>query len=147
MPYFTYDTSVVISRRVVDLHTASAGLVVSSIVLLELMASAEDDSASKFYEFVFRTCQRDESLMSPNEDDWLFAGKILFWLTRRRRKFDGGKLRRLDPGISQRMALDALLAATARRWNAAIITENWKDFKAIQHFCNVKVIKASDFFS
>jgi len=44
------------------------------------------------------------------------------------------------------MALDALLAASARRWKAAVITENWNDFKAIQHFCNVKLVKASDFF-
>ena len=44
------------------------------------------------------------------------------------------------------MALDALLAASARRRQATVVTENWKDFKSIQRFCNVKVSKAGDFF-
>jgi predicted nucleic acid-binding protein len=95
---------------------------------------------------VYRDSQRDESLIVPNDADWLLASKILFWLTKRRRRVEGGRLRRLNPGMSQRMALDALLAASARRWKAAVITENWNDFKAIQHFCNVKLVKASDFF-
>jgi hypothetical protein len=44
------------------------------------------------------------------------------------------------------MALDALLAASARRWEAAVVTDNWDHFKAIQYFCDFKLIKASDFF-
>lgn len=147
MAYFTYDTSVVISRRFIDFRIRSASLVLSSIVLLELTAGAKDDSQRKFYEFVFRDYERDKSLIVPNDSDWIFASKILFWLTRRRRRVEGGRLHRLDPGVSQRMALDPLLAVSARRWNATVITENWIHFKAIQRFCNVKLIKASDFFA
>ena len=82
----------------------------------------------------------------PNEDDWLLASKILYWLTQARRRVCGGKLRRLDLGQSQRMALDALIAASARRCKVAVVTENRKDFKLIQRFCNVKVLKAAEFF-
>ena len=44
------------------------------------------------------------------------------------------------------MALDALLAVSARRWKTTVVTENWNDFKSIQRFCNVKLIKATLFF-
>ena len=145
MAYFTYDTSVIIAKRLVDFRKAN-GLLLSSVVLLELTASAEDDSERKFYESIFLDYQYDESLIIPNEADWLLASKILYWLTHRRRRVDGGRLRQLAPGVAQRMALDALLAVSARRWNAAVVTENWDHFKAIQYFCGVKLIKASDFF-
>ena len=144
MSYFTYDTAVIISRRPIDLRKTK-GLRLSSVVLLELMASATDDSQRKDYESAFLQYERDNSLIVPNDADWLFAGKILFWLTHRRRRIDGGRLRQLAPGMSQRMALDALIAASAWRWKAAVGTENWDHFKAIQYFCGVKLIKASDF--
>jgi predicted nucleic acid-binding protein len=146
MPYFTYDTSVMISRPLFELRLRTKGLVLSSVVLLEMMASATDDSRRKVYEGLFQDYGQDESLIVPNEADWLLASKILYWLSRRRRRIDGGRLRQLAPGMSQRMALDALIAVSARRWEAAVVTENWEHFKAIQYFCGVKLIKASDFF-
>jgi hypothetical protein len=82
----------------------------------------------------------------PYDDDWLLASKVIFFLTQSRRRSGGGKLRRLDRGVSQRMALDVLLAASARRCKVGVVTENWKDFKLIQRFCNVKIFKAADFF-
>ena len=145
MPYFTYDTSVMVSRTLIDLRKTH-GLLMSSVVLLELTASAKDDSRRKMYEGYFRDFEQDDTLIVPNKADWLFASKILYWLTHQRRRVDGGRLRQLAPGMSQRMALDALLAASARRWEAAVVTENWNHFKAIQYFCGVKLIKASDFF-
>lgn len=147
MAYFTYDTSVIIARRSIVLRPTPGGLVLSSVVLMELTASAIDDSQRKVYEFLFREHQQNKSLLVPNDNDWFFASKVLFWLARRRRKVQGGNLRRLQPGMAQRMAFDALLAASARSRQVAVVTENWNDFKAIQRFCNVKLIKGSDFFT
>lgn len=146
MPYFTYDTSVIISRRLVALPEPRGNFRLSSIVLMELTASATDDWQRKIYEEVFRGYQKKEALIVPNEDDWLLASKVLYWLTQSRRRSGGGRVPRLDRGASQRMALDALLAASARRWKVGVVTENWKDFKSIQRFCNVKIFKAADFF-
>ena len=145
MSYFTYDTAVIIARGPVDFYKTK-GLMLSSVVLLELMASAPDDSLRKDYEGLFLDFGRDNKLIVPNHVDWLFASKILYWLSRRRRRADGGRLRPLGPGMSQRMALDALIATSARRWDATVVTDNWDHFKAIQYFCGVKLIKASDFF-
>ena len=146
MPYFTYDTSVIISRRLVVSPKLPGNFRLSSIVLMELMASAKDDSQRRAYEELFRGYLSEQLLIVPDEDDWLLAGKILYWLTQARRRSGGHKLSRLDKGVSQRLALDALIAASARRCNVLVVTENWKDFKSIQRFCNVKIRKAADFF-
>ena len=146
MAYFTYDTSVLVSRRWEDFRRGKH-LLFSSVALLELIASAVDDTRRKEHEATFREYQENSALIVPNDSDWLLASKILFWLSQRRRKINHGKLRRLPSGASQRMALDVLLAVSARRRQAAVVTENWFDFKLIQNFCDVRVIKASDFFT
>jgi predicted nucleic acid-binding protein len=146
MPYFTYDTSVIISRKPTTLPGISSTFLWSAVVLMELAASARDDSQRKVYEQLFRQYQDDNSLIIPSEDDWLLACKVLYWLTQSRRRSLKGKLKRLPTGASQRMALDVLIAVSARRWRATVVTENWDDFKAIQRYCNTKVVRASDFF-
>ena len=146
MPYFTCDTSVIISRKLEELPGRSGNFLMSGVVLMELTASARDDSQRKLYERLFRKYSEDNSLMIPNEEDWLQACKVLYWLTQSRRRGLGGKLKRLPAGASQRMALDVLIAVSARRWRATVVTENWNDFKLIERFTRTKIIKASAFF-
>ena len=146
MPYFTYDTSVIISGKLVVPPARSSNFLMSAVVLMELSASARDNSELKIYEGLFRDYGQDNSLIVPNGDDWLLASKVLYWLSQGRRRVCKGRLRRLAPGVAQRLALDALIAASARRWKATVVTENWNDFAAIRRFCNVKVLKASEFF-
>lgn len=143
MPYFTCDTSTIISRKLSDLPD---NFLFSSVVLMELMASAKDDSQRKAYERLHRAYKEDRSLIVPDADDWLMASKVLYWLTQGRRRSTGGQARRLKPGAAQRMALDVLIAVSARRYDAIVVTENWDDFKAIQHFCKFNLAKGSDFF-
>jgi predicted nucleic acid-binding protein len=146
MVFYTYDTSTIISRKPLSLPGALGSYLWSSVVLLELMASANDESDRKRLERLFRDYAKDNSLIVPDENDWALAGKVLFWLAQGRRRSAKGKSPRLKSGVSQRMALDVLLAASARRWRATVVTENWDDFKAIQRYCNVKVVRASEFF-
>ena len=146
MPYFTYDTSVIISKRLFPFDERPRNLLLSSIVLMELTASAHDVSQRKEWEQTYLQYQRDHSLIVPNDDDWLLASKILFLLTHARKRLHKGKLKQLPPGASQRLALDVLLAVSARRWKAQVVTENWSDFKAIQRYCNTTIVKATHFF-
>jgi predicted nucleic acid-binding protein len=143
MPYFTCDTSVVISRKLSDLPD---NFLFSGVVLLELLANAKDESERKRYEAVHRAYSKDNSLIIPNVDDWLLASKVLYWLTQERRRRAGGKLTRLRPGATQKMVLDALIATSARRRKATVITDNWDDFKAMQRYCNVRIVGGSEFF-
>ena len=146
MPYFTYDTSVLVSRKLTDFHDMPQNFLLSAVVLMEIAGSAPDESRRKFYEGIFRQYKEDKDLIVPNDDDWLLASKILFLLTHARRHSQQGKLRQLPPGASQRLALDVLIAVSSRRWKAQVVTENWSDFKAIQRYCNATIIKASKFF-
>jgi predicted nucleic acid-binding protein len=143
MRYYTCDTSTIVSRKLTDFPD---NFLFSGVVLLELMASATDESERRRYEALALDYEKDDSLIVPDLGDWVLASKVLYWLTQGRRRASQGRAPKLLPGASQRMALDALIAARARRWNAAIITDNWKDFRAIQRYCNVKVVRASDFF-
>ena len=118
----------------------------SSVVLMELMAAAPDASDRKVFEQLFRRYREYKSLIVPNDEDWLLASRILYLFTHDRKRSQKGKLQRLRPGASQRLALDVLIAVSARRWKAQIVTENWGDFKAIQRHCNTTIIKAANFF-
>ena len=146
MPYFTYDTSVIIARKVLNLQRMPQNFLVSAVVLMELIASTKDLSQRKAYEQLYRQYQKDNLLIVPTDEDWLLAAKILYLLTHARKRLHKGKLKQLPPGASQRLALDVLLAVSARRWKAQVVTENWSDFKAIQRYCNTTIVKATQFF-
>ena len=146
MAYFTYDTSVCISRKITDFDEMPDNFRMSAVVLMELITGAHDESRRKFYEKVFWRYQKSELLIVPDVSDWLVAAKILFLLTHARKRAQKGKLQKLPPGASQRLALDVLIAVSARRWKTQVVTENWADFKAIQRYCNTTVIKAAQFF-
>lgn len=146
MPYFTYDTSVIVSKRVETLSSMPKNFLMSAVVLMELSSAAGDRSRQKVYENLFYEYQEQERLIVPQLEDWLVAGKILFLLTTSRRRTQGGKLQRLPPGMSQRLALDVLIAVSARRWKAQVVTENWNDFKMIQRYCNATIVRAANFF-
>jgi predicted nucleic acid-binding protein len=118
----------------------------SAIVLMELTSSAADISQRKLYEEMFRVFQKEQRLIVPNDHDWLFASKILFLLTQGRKRTQKGRLKQLPAGVSQHLALDVLIAVSARRWKAQVVTENWSDFKAIQRYCDTRIIRARDFF-
>ena len=142
MATYTFDTSIIISKKIFDLPD---NFLFSAVVLLELIASANDESERKLYESLAQDYKKDNSVIVPDYDDWMLASKILHWLSRDRKKKAGGKSPRSKPGATQRMALDVLIAVSARRWKATVVTNNWDDFKAIQRYCNVKLMKGSRF--
>ena len=146
MAYFTYDTSVCISRNLSDFHNMPQNFRLSAIVMMELMAGESDGPRRKFFAEIFRQYQKKNLIIVPNADDWLLAAKVLNLLTHARRRLQKGKLKRLPPGASQRLALDVLIAVSARRWKAQVVTENWTDFKAIQRYCNTTIVRAATFF-
>jgi predicted nucleic acid-binding protein len=79
MPYFTCDTSVLISRKLADFHKTPESFLMSAVVLMELMSGANDDSDRKLYEQAFHRYQKNNSLIVPTYDDWLTSYKILYF--------------------------------------------------------------------
>lgn len=143
MPPITFDTSVFKSYKPVDFP---AGFLFSAVVIQEMMASANDNSEMKRWAAAWRAYEEEDRLIVPTSADWLMASKVLYWLMQKRKKKAGGKSPPLKSGASQRMALDALIAASARSTRAVVVTVNYSDFEAIQYYFDVEVIKASDYF-
>lgn len=143
MPPITYDTSIFTSYKP---EGFPSGFLFSAVVIQELIASANDDSEVNRWVAARHAFEKERRLIVPNSADWLMASKVLYWLMQKRKKAAGGKSPPLKAGASQRMALDALIAVSARRHKATVVTLNYRDFEAIRYYCNVKVIKASDYF-
>ncbi len=143
MPIYTFDTSLIIAHRVRELPQ---NFLLSAVVIAELTAGASDDSTRKVFEAMRRDYDKLDALIIPTSDDWLTASRILFWLSQGRKKKSGGKTPPMVPGANQRMFFDALIAVSARRMSANVVTEDWDDFKAIQYYCDVKLKRGSDFF-
>jgi len=143
MALYTFDTSVIIAYRVTELPQ---NFLLSGVVIAELTAGARDDSNRKVFEAMRRDYDKLDALIVPTPDDWLTASRILFWLSKGRKKKAGGKTPPLLPGASQRMFLDALIAVSAGRIGATVVTQDWDDFKAMQYYCDVKLKRGADFF-
>jgi predicted nucleic acid-binding protein len=143
MPLYTFDSPVIIAYRVRELPK---DFVLSAVVIAELTAGAADDSIRKVYEAMRRIFQRENALITPSNDDWLTASRVLFRLSQSRKKKAGGKSPKLIPVASQRMFLDTLIAVSAKRANATVVTNNYDDFKAIQYYLKFKLLRGSDFF-
>jgi hypothetical protein len=77
MPYFTYDTSVIISRKLTVLRDMPGSFLMSAIALTELSASAKDVSELRVYEKLFRAYESKQRLIVPNNEDWLLTSRIL----------------------------------------------------------------------
>lgn len=131
MAFVTFDTSFIVTRKVSSLPD---NFLLSEVVVMELMASAADESARKSFEAMRSAHKNDGTLIIPTPEDWLMAGRVLYWLTKGRKKRAGGKSPQLKPGASQSMALDALIAVSAWRAGATVMTENYDDFKAIGYY-------------
>lgn len=119
----------------------------SEIVLLELIGNAKDESSFKKFQALRKEYEKDGTLIIVNSDDWLLAGKILFWLEQGVKKGNLGKSPPKIPGATQRMALDVLIAVSARRYKAMVVTDNWNDFNAIKYYCDFKLMKGVDFLN
>lgn len=83
MAYFTYDTSVCISRKLTDFTKMPHSFRLSAVAMMELIAGARDDSFRKFYEGTFAQYEKTNLLIIPNGDDWVLASKILYFLLMR----------------------------------------------------------------
>jgi predicted nucleic acid-binding protein len=143
MPTYTFDTSVIIAYRIRELPS---NFILSAVVIAELTAGAADETTRKVYEAMRNEFYKGNALAVPTGDDWLTASRILFWLSQGLKKKAGGRAPKLTTGTHQRMFLDALIAVSARRANATVITNDYDDFRAIQYYCPFRLMRGSDFF-
>ena len=83
MNKFTFDTSFIISNK---LSALPDNFLYSDVVLLELIRSARDETTFKRHLAARNQFLKDGLLIIPNADDWLMAGKVLYWIEHRKKK-------------------------------------------------------------
>ncbi|MEP6818821.1 MAG: type II toxin-antitoxin system VapC family toxin [bacterium] len=143
MPKITYDSDIFIKHKPAQFP---AGFYMSIVVLQELLAGARDSEAIEEFEAAYRDYEKANRLLVPTAEDWWHVGLILNALQRRRRSKKSGLIPKISIGEKYRITNDVLIARTARRAGIAIVTDNIKDFDRIKNFCNVRLIKGTDFF-
>lgn len=100
----------------------------SAVVLSELRRSARTREAQKLVSTLFRNAG---NVWVPTASDWWQAGRVVMtigdrqrWETAKRREFQN----------------DALIALTARRHGAAVVTANRGDFELLAEVTGVQVL-------
>lgn len=139
-----YDTSVFIAYRP---HYFPAGFVLSAIVVQEMTAGASDTHEVRFWEAVRSAREQEGKLLVPTGEDWWFAGKVLNSLLRGLKSHNRGRTPKLPPDEKQRLIRDVLIARTAKRAGALVVTDNVADFEMIRRFCSVQTVQGEDFFA
>jgi predicted nucleic acid-binding protein len=118
----------------------------SAVVLQELVAGLRDSQEVKAVGAIRLKFERDNKIITPDSEDWFMVGKILFSLANKERS-KYGKAKGKSKEEINRIVRDSLIARTAKRDNAVVITENVKDFELIKPYCNIEIVKGSDYFS
>jgi predicted nucleic acid-binding protein len=87
----------------------------------------------------------DGTLLEVEPRDWIIAAETIY---RMENEVSKGKYQILKKasGATQRMALDTLLAVSAKRSNVIVVTENYKDFEIIRRSLHgLQIMRASDY--
>lgn len=144
MPKITFDTNIFISRKYVQLPDS---FYMSVVVLQELVAGAHDDSELKALNVARREYEKSGKLLIPTAEDWWLVGKVIYALQKGLKSRAGGLTPKMSADQKYRITHDVLIARTAKRLGVTVVTDNIKDFEAIQKFCNVKLTSGDDYFS
>ncbi len=128
MRYALFDTSVYIGYWEQGLYTSTLEQVRqafivrhSSVVLSELYRGAKTKQAIQLVEHLYKL---SKSCWTPDEADWWTAGRIL-----RQLNFQyGWQARKI-----QNLQNDVLIALTARKYGATVVTANRRDFEELRN--------------
>ncbi len=99
----------------------------SAVVLAELWRGARSREMARFVDYLARNFR----IIAPNEREWVESGKVVGRIARAK-GFDIYKTREIH--------FDVLIAMTARKTGACLITCDARDFTAIRQIMNFKLI-------
>lgn len=136
------DTNVFIRHRITKVPSRC---LLSAVVLQELAAGASDGAELRSWGAIRDRSEYAGRLLVPDGEDWFQAGRVLNSLLRGLPSVRRGRIPAIDRGEQQRLVRDVLIARSARRVNAPVVTYNAADFEKIRHYCNVRVMEPADF--
>lgn len=137
------DTNVFIRHGFADLVERGP---LSAVVLQEITAGAADGNAVRDLGVLGQKLERRGRLLVPNGEDWFYASKVLNALYHGLRSHRQGHTPAIPRQEQQRLVRDVLIARSAKRANAAVVTYNRGDFEKIRRFCNVQIRRPEEFF-
>jgi len=99
----------------------------SAVVLAELWRGARSREMIKFVDYLARNFR----IVAPNEREWVESGKLVGRLV---------KAKGYDVHKTREIHFDVLIAMTARKIGAYLITSNADDFTAIREVMNFNLL-------
>ncbi|HYR09037.1 MAG TPA: type II toxin-antitoxin system VapC family toxin [Longimicrobium sp.] len=136
-----FDTNVIIRHKMSEVPGF-----VSAVVLQELTAGAQDTADVRRLGSVRAAAEDEGMLLTPDGEDWYEAGKVLNALRLGLRSHRDGYTPAIPKEEQQRLLRDVLIARSAKRINAGVVTYNRADFKKIRRFCNVRLVEPTTEF-
>lgn len=136
-----FDTNVIIRHKMSEVPGF-----VSAVVLQELTAGAQDAADLRRLGSMRAAAEDEGVLLTPDGEDWYEAGKVLNALRLGLRSHRAGHTPAIPKEEQQRLLRDVLIARSAKRINAGVVTYNRGDFEKIRRFCNVQVVEPTTEF-
>ncbi len=102
----------------------------SAVVIEELYAGASDDTSIKLLDNLYKTFESAGRLIVPDAADWQKTGRIVAKL---------GSKYGFEEIFLARIANDILIALSARKIGAVVVTHNMKDFLRIKEFIDFQI--------
>lgn len=122
-----------IAHPIIDYPQGHPIFFMSAVVMEELYAGASDSSSIKLLDRMFDMFAKMDRLIAPDTKDWQKTGRVIAQL---------GRKYGFEDIFLARLSHDVLIAVSARRVGAAVVTNNLKDFIRIREYVDVKIIAA-----
>ena len=119
-----------IAHPAIEIHQGRPLIYMSTVVMEELYAGAMDVSSVKLIDKMHDTFSGMNRLIVPDALDWQKTGKVVAQL---------GKKYGFEKMFLSRITNDILIAVTARKIGAVVVTKNQKDFLKIQEYIDFKI--------
>lgn len=119
-----------IAHPVVDFPEGHPIFYMSAVVMEELYAGTSDAVTIRLLDRLFDTFVKLNRMVTPDAPDWRKTGQIVAHL---------GRKYGFEAVFLSRITHDVLIALSARRIGAAVVTNNIKDFLRIQEYVAVKI--------
>jgi len=119
-----------ISHPILELEYETPLLYMSAVVIEELYAGASDNNTIKLLDRLYGTFENLGRLIAPDALDWKKTGKVIAKL---------GQKYGFEEKFLTKITNDVLIALSARKIGAVVVTFNIKDFSRIKEFVDFEI--------